>query len=62
MDVTPTELPDLLTLDLEELKNVDHPVLRELVDDLRDRAARPSEMLWQFAAALCESAERPVRQ
>ncbi|MHC5909005.1 FxSxx-COOH cyclophane-containing RiPP peptide [Streptomyces sp. S6] len=52
MNVTHTELPDLLTLDLEELKNVDHPVLRELVDDLRDRAARPSEMLWGFVSAL----------
>ncbi|QNP70258.1 FXSXX-COOH protein [Streptomyces roseirectus] len=55
MDVTHEtreELPDLLTLDLEELRNVDHPVLRELVDDLTDRAKRPSELLWVFNSAL----------
>ncbi|MFM9446380.1 FxSxx-COOH cyclophane-containing RiPP peptide [Streptomyces acidiscabies] len=47
------DLPDLLTLDLEELRTTDHPVLRELLADLTDRAARPTEMLWGgFASAL----------
>jgi len=42
------ELPDLVSLDLEELRNVDHPVLRDLVDELRERAVRPGETLWRF--------------
>lgn len=47
------DLPDLLSLDLEELRTTDHPVLRELVADLVDRAARPTEMLWGgFSSAL----------
>ncbi|MFD1657845.1 FxSxx-COOH cyclophane-containing RiPP peptide [Streptomyces caeni] len=41
-------LPDLLGLDLEELRTMRHPVLREVLADLRERAARPSEMLWGF--------------
>jgi len=41
-------LPDLLTLDLAELGSVDHPVLREVLDELRARAAEPSETLWGF--------------
>lgn len=41
-------LPDLLTLDLAELGSVDHPVLREVLGELRARAAEPSEMLWGF--------------
>ncbi|WP_229877691.1 FxSxx-COOH cyclophane-containing RiPP peptide [Streptomyces bluensis] len=41
-------LPDLLELDLAELRTIQHPVLREVLEDLRERAARPSEMLWGF--------------
>ncbi|MFF0382325.1 FxSxx-COOH cyclophane-containing RiPP peptide [Streptomyces sp. NPDC004286] len=41
-------LPDLLTLDLEELRTMDHPVLREVLDNLTERATRPTEMLWGF--------------
>ncbi|MEX3103173.1 MULTISPECIES: FxSxx-COOH cyclophane-containing RiPP peptide [unclassified Streptomyces] len=46
------DLPDLLTLDLEELRNTDHPVLRELLADLTDRAAGPAEMFWGHGSAL----------
>ncbi|MFD4986767.1 FxSxx-COOH cyclophane-containing RiPP peptide [Streptomyces sp. NPDC058374] len=41
-------LPDLLGLDLESLRTLDHPVLTELLDDLRGRASGPREMLWNF--------------
>jgi FXSXX-COOH protein len=41
-------LPDLLGLDLAELRTIQHPLLREVLTDLRERAARPSEMLWGF--------------
>ncbi|MET7509146.1 FxSxx-COOH cyclophane-containing RiPP peptide [Streptomyces albidoflavus] len=41
-------LPDLLDLDLESLRTLDHPVLTELLDDLRVRGAAPREMLWTF--------------
>lgn len=41
-------LPDLLGLDLEELRTIEHPVLSEVLADLRERAAQPSEMLWGF--------------
>ncbi|MCX5279074.1 FxSxx-COOH protein [Streptomyces sp. NBC_01281] len=42
------ELPDLLDLDLAGLRAVRHPVLDEVLADLRERAARPSEILWGF--------------
>ncbi|MFB7273003.1 MULTISPECIES: FxSxx-COOH cyclophane-containing RiPP peptide [Streptomyces] len=42
------ELPDLLALDLAELRTLDHPVLAEVVADLRDRSEQPREMLWGF--------------
>jgi FXSXX-COOH protein len=42
------ELPELTALDLEELRTVEHPVLREVLAGLRERAERPSEMLWGF--------------
>ncbi|MFE3324750.1 FxSxx-COOH cyclophane-containing RiPP peptide [Streptomyces sp. NPDC059176] len=45
------ELPDLLGLDLEGLRRLDHPVLTEVLADLRDRAERPREMLWGFTNA-----------
>ncbi|WNI22481.1 FxSxx-COOH cyclophane-containing RiPP peptide [Streptomyces sp. ITFR-16] len=45
------ELPDLLGLDLEALRTLDHPVLAEVVADLRGRAEEPQEMLWGFDAA-----------
>lgn len=41
-------LPDLLELDLAQLGTVEHPVLREVLGELRARAAEPSEMLWGF--------------
>ncbi|MEU1468403.1 FxSxx-COOH cyclophane-containing RiPP peptide [Streptomyces sp. NPDC005761] len=42
------ELPDLLGLDLESLRTMDHPVLSEVVADLRGRVEQPREMLWGF--------------
>jgi FXSXX-COOH protein len=45
-------LPDLLELDLETLRTLDHPVLAAVVADLRGRANRPREMLWGFTSAL----------
>ncbi|MFD3917062.1 FxSxx-COOH cyclophane-containing RiPP peptide [Streptomyces sp. NPDC058603] len=47
----PGGLPDLLALDLEALRTLDHPVLAEVVADLRDRAEQPREMLWGFTNA-----------
>lgn len=44
-------LPDLLGLDLETLRTLDHPVLAEVVTDLRGRAEQPREMLWGFQSA-----------
>ncbi|MBZ6207703.1 FxSxx-COOH cyclophane-containing RiPP peptide [Streptomyces olivaceus] len=41
-------LPDLLELHLAELGTIDHPVLREVLGELRARAAEPGEMLWGF--------------
>ncbi|MGW7257200.1 FxSxx-COOH cyclophane-containing RiPP peptide [Streptomyces sp. NPDC054834] len=41
-------LPDVLAMDLAELRTVQHPVLREVLEDLRERAAQPGEMLWGF--------------
>ncbi|MBU6535826.1 FxSxx-COOH cyclophane-containing RiPP peptide [Streptomyces sp. NPDC057245] len=41
-------LPDLLELDLAELGTIEHPVLREVLGELRARAAEPTEMLWGF--------------
>ncbi|WP_399014768.1 FxSxx-COOH cyclophane-containing RiPP peptide [Streptomyces sp. FIT100] len=52
-DTTPLpDLPDLLSLDLAELRTLRHPVLSELVAELRDRAEQPTEMLWGFTSAL----------
>ncbi|WP_314218812.1 FxSxx-COOH cyclophane-containing RiPP peptide [Streptomyces zaehneri] len=45
-------LPDLLSLGLTELGTIEHPVLLELLEELRDRAGRASEPLWGFASAL----------
>ncbi|MET8133473.1 FxSxx-COOH cyclophane-containing RiPP peptide [Streptomyces sp. NPDC005251] len=44
----PAELPDLLDLDLAELRTVQHPVLAEVLADLRERSGQPSEILWGF--------------
>ncbi|WP_326605741.1 FxSxx-COOH protein [Streptomyces sp. NBC_01799] len=44
-------LPDLLGLDLEALRTLDHPVLSAVVADLRERAEQPREMLWGFTNA-----------
>ncbi|MGW7409569.1 FxSxx-COOH cyclophane-containing RiPP peptide [Streptomyces sp. NPDC054833] len=45
-------LPELSELSLSELRTIQHPVLREVVEDLRERSTRPSEMLWGFNSAL----------
>ncbi|MET7340902.1 FxSxx-COOH cyclophane-containing RiPP peptide [Streptomyces sp. NPDC087866] len=45
------ELPDLLGLDLATLRTMDHPVLAEVVAELRGRAEQPKEMLWGFTNA-----------
>jgi FXSXX-COOH protein len=42
-------LPDLLDLDLETLRTLDHPVLTEVLRELRGRADQPREMLWGFS-------------
>ncbi|MFE2536470.1 FxSxx-COOH cyclophane-containing RiPP peptide [Streptomyces sp. NPDC059371] len=41
-------VPDLLELDLAELRTVRHPVLTEVLADLRARSGEPSEILWGF--------------
>lgn len=50
--MTDEPLPELLDLDLEELRTVQHPVLQEVLEGLRQRAERPSEMLWGFNNAM----------
>jgi FXSXX-COOH protein len=41
--------PDVLGLDLESLRTVEHPVLAELVADLRRRVDAPgADALWGF--------------
>jgi FXSXX-COOH protein len=42
------EPPDPLELDLAELRTVQHPVLAEVLAELRERAGQPSEILWGF--------------
>ncbi|MEU5597197.1 FxSxx-COOH cyclophane-containing RiPP peptide [Streptomyces sp. NPDC020298] len=44
-------LPDVLAMDLAELRTIEHPVLHEVLADLRERAAQPGEMLWGFGSA-----------
>ncbi|RKN06486.1 FxSxx-COOH cyclophane-containing RiPP peptide [Streptomyces radicis] len=41
-------LPDLLGLSLAELRDLDHPVLTEVLDDLRDRVVGRRDGLWGF--------------
>ncbi|MEU4085565.1 FxSxx-COOH cyclophane-containing RiPP peptide [Streptomyces aureus] len=41
-------VPDPLDLDLAQLRSVRHPVLDEVLADLRSRSGEPSEMLWGF--------------
>ena len=41
-------VPDLLGLSLEEIRTLDHPVLADLLGELRERAGRPAETLWGF--------------
>jgi FXSXX-COOH protein len=45
-------LPDLLALSLGELRRLEHPVLSEVLDELRERMVRPGETLWDFTQAL----------
>ncbi|MFE6779442.1 FxSxx-COOH cyclophane-containing RiPP peptide [Streptomyces sp. NPDC057702] len=50
--VDPTApLPDVLGLDLAALRTLEHPVLEEVLGDLRGRVAQPREMLWAFNSA-----------
>ncbi|KAF4405264.1 MULTISPECIES: FxSxx-COOH cyclophane-containing RiPP peptide [Streptomyces] len=49
---TDAALPDLLDLDLSELRTVRHPVLEEVLAQLRDRTAEPTEALWNFNSSL----------
>ncbi|MEU6554581.1 FxSxx-COOH cyclophane-containing RiPP peptide [Streptomyces sp. NPDC046915] len=44
-------MPDVLAMNLTELRTVRHAVLREVLEDLRERAAQPGEMLWGFGSA-----------
>ncbi|RDG39418.1 FxSxx-COOH cyclophane-containing RiPP peptide [Streptomyces corynorhini] len=44
-------LPDLLALDLAALRTLDHPVLTEILTDLRARSEQPKETLWGFTNA-----------
>ncbi|CAG6395845.1 FxSxx-COOH protein [Streptomyces cocklensis] len=45
--------PDVLGLDLETLRTVEHPVLAALVNDLRERVAEPGgEALWAFNSSM----------
>ncbi|MHC5262553.1 FxSxx-COOH cyclophane-containing RiPP peptide [Streptomyces sp. UC4497] len=39
-------LPDLTQLDLKDLEGLRHPVLSEVLAELRERAERPGEALW----------------
>ncbi len=41
-------LPDLLGLSLGELRRLEHPVLSEILDELRCRMSRTGETLWDF--------------
>jgi FXSXX-COOH protein len=45
-------LPDLTALDLGALRALDHPVLGEVLDGLRERAGTASELLWGFNNAM----------
>ncbi|RII16009.1 hypothetical protein DSC45_15590 [Streptomyces sp. YIM 130001] len=45
-------LPDLTGLALADLRDVRHPVLDQVLADLRERAARPDELLWGYNSAL----------
>ncbi|MFD8739823.1 FxSxx-COOH cyclophane-containing RiPP peptide [Streptomyces sp. NPDC059618] len=41
-------VPDPLELDLAELRTVRHPVLEQVLADLRTRTGEPGEILWGF--------------
>lgn len=45
-------LPDLLSLSLEELRTIEHPVLQGVVDEVQDREGRSQWMLWGFDSVL----------
>jgi FXSXX-COOH protein len=47
-DAAEERLPDLLELDLADLRTIQHPVLTEVLAELRERAEQPTEMLWGF--------------
>ncbi|MFJ9178311.1 FxSxx-COOH cyclophane-containing RiPP peptide [Streptomyces sp. NPDC102360] len=41
-------LPDLTRLALKDLADIQHPVLQEVLAELRGRAEQPGETLWGF--------------
>lgn len=43
------DLPDLLSLSLAEIRELDHPVLAGVLAELRARMDRPTETLWGFS-------------
>lgn len=45
------ELPDLLGMGLAELSTLEHPVLAEVLAELRARLERPEEMFWAHEQA-----------
>jgi FXSXX-COOH protein len=42
------DLPDLTALDLDALRRLDHPVLRDVLDRLATRQDNGTETLWGF--------------
>ncbi|NYV78856.1 MULTISPECIES: FxSxx-COOH cyclophane-containing RiPP peptide [Streptomyces] len=42
------DLPDLTALDLESLRRLDHPVLRDVLERLQARQDDGTETLWGF--------------
>jgi FXSXX-COOH protein len=43
--------PDILALNLAELRTIRHPVLSEVLEDLRAGAAQPGDVLWGYGSA-----------
>ena len=55
------ELPQLLDLELSELRTVEHPVLDEVLAGLRERMSEPTEMLWGSTARSDRRVRLPAR-
>ncbi|GAA1901002.1 hypothetical protein GCM10009716_08620 [Streptomyces sodiiphilus] len=56
------DLPDLLGLGLEELRRLDHPVLAEVLRELRERVVGRPERLWAFDQAAYEPPAVPEEE